>query len=67
MGFFYIYDIDKMVADIIFFREKIGIEQTKEIIVRYLRKNDKHLNNLISYTKELRFCKTLKTYMEVLL
>ena len=34
--FFYIYDIDKTVADIVYYREKIGIEETKEIIKNYL-------------------------------
>lgn len=34
---FKIYDIEKTVVDIVFFREKVGIEETKEIIVNYLR------------------------------
>ena len=34
---FKIYDIEKTVVDIVFFREKIGIEETKEVLVNYLR------------------------------
>lgn len=33
---FMIYDIEKTVVDIICFREKIGIEETKEILKNYL-------------------------------
>ena len=65
--FFYIYDIDKTVADIVYYREKIGIEETKEIIKNYLNNKDKNLNNLVRYAKELGCYEVIKTYMEVLL
>ena len=65
--FFYIYDIDKTVADIVYYREKIGIEETKEIIKNYLNNKDKNLNNLVMYAKELGCYEVIKTYMEVLL
>ena len=65
--FFYIYDIDKTVADIVYYREKIGIEETKEIIKNYLNNKDKNLNNLVRYAKELGGYEVIKTYMEVLL
>ena len=65
--FFYIYDIDKTVADIVYYREKIGIEETKEIIKNYLNNKDKNLNNLVRYAKERGCYEVIKTYMEVLL
>ena len=65
--FFYIYDIDKTVADIVYYREKIGIEETKKIIKNYLNNKDKNLNNLVRYAKELGCYEVIKTYMEVLL
>ena len=33
---FLIYDMEKTVVDIVFYREKVGIEETKEILVTYL-------------------------------
>ena len=45
--FFYIYDIDKTVADIVYYREKIGIEETKEIIKNYLNNKDNNAINPI--------------------
>ena len=65
--FFYIYDKDKTLADIVYYREKIGIEETKEIIKNYLNNKDKNLNNLVRYAKELGCYEVIKTYMEVLL
>lgn len=65
--FFYIYDIDKTVADIVYYREKIGIQETKEIIKNYLINKDKNLNSLVRYAKELGCYEVIKTYMEVLL
>ena len=54
-------------ADIVYYREKIGIEETKEIIKNYLNNKDKNLNNLVRYAKELGCYEVIKTYMEVLL
>ena len=64
---FLIYDIDKTVADIIYYREKVGIEDTKELIKNYIRSNDTNLNNLMNYAKKLGCFEITKTYMEVLL
>jgi len=63
---FKIYDIEKTVADIVYFREKIGIEETKEILVNYLRRKDRDLNRLLRYAKQLKCSDIMKTYLEVL-
>lgn len=64
---FKIYDIEKTVVDVIYYREKIGIEETKEILTNYLKRKDRDLNILYNYAKNLKCEKILKSYMEVLL
>ena len=63
---FKIYDIEKTVVDIVFFREKIGIEETKGILVNYLRRKDRNLNRLLRYAEMLKCGEIMKTYLEVL-
>ena len=63
---FKIYDIEKTVVDIVFFREKVGLEETKEILVNYLRRKDRNLNRLIRYAEQLKCGDIMKTYLEVL-
>ena len=63
---FRIYDIEKTVVDIVFFREKIGIEETKEVLINYLGRSDRDLNRLLRYAELLKCSDVLKTYLEVL-
>lgn len=63
---FRIYDIEKTVVDIVFYREKIGIEETKEVLANYLHRNDRNLNRLIRYAEMLKCGDVMKTYLEVL-
>lgn len=63
---FRIYDIEKTVVDIIFYKEKIGIEETKEILVNYLRRKDRNLNRLLEYSRLMKCEKTVRQYLEVL-
>lgn len=63
---FRIYDIEKTVVDIIFYKEKIGIEETKEILVNYLGKKDRNLNRFLEYSKLMKCEKTVRQYLEVL-
>ncbi len=64
---FRIFDIEKTVADIICARNKIGIEETKEVLVNYLSRSTKNINALYRYAEKLKCIKTLKSYLEVLL
>lgn len=64
---FRIYDMEKTVVDIIYYKEKIGIEETKEILVNYLRRDNRDLNRLIRYAEKLKCGDVLKTYLEVLI
>lgn len=63
---FRIYDIEKTVVDIVFYREKIGIEETKEILVTYLQRKDRNLNRLLKYAELMKCDKTMRQYLEVL-
>ena len=63
---FQIYDMEKTVADIVLYREKIGIGETKEILVTYLKRKDRNLNRLLRYAELMKCDKTMKQYLEVL-
>lgn len=63
---FRIYDIEKTVVDIVFYRGKIGIEETKEVLTTYLNRSDRNLNKLIRYAELLKCGDVTKKYLEVL-
>lgn len=63
---FRIYDIEKTVVDIVFYREKVGIEETKEILTSYLRRKDRNINRLVRYAEMMKCGDTMKKYLEVL-
>ena len=63
---FRIYDIEKTVVDIVFYREKVGIEETKEILVNYLQRKDRNLNRLLKYAELMKCDKVMRQYLEVL-
>lgn len=63
---FRIYDIEKTVVDIVFYREKIGIEETKEVLTTYLSRKTRNLNRLIRYAEILKCGDIMKKYLEVL-
>ena len=64
---FRIYDIEKTVVDIVFYREKIGIEETKEVLSNYLHRKDRNLNKLIRYAEILKCGDIINKYLEVLI
>ena len=63
---FLIYDIEKTVVDIVYYREKVGIEETKEILVTYLQRKDRNLNRLLRYAELMKCDKVMRQYLEVL-
>ena len=64
---FQIYDIEKTVVDIIYYRNKIGIEETKEILTNYLNRSDRDINKLYRYADILKCGEVLRTYLEGLI
>ena len=63
---FQVYDMEKTVVDIIFYREKVGIEETKEVLLTYLQKKDRNLNRLLKYAELMKCDKVVRKYLEVL-
>lgn len=63
---FLIYNAEKTVVDIVFYREKVGIEETKEILTTYLRRKDRNLNLLLEYASLLKCEGVMRKYLEVL-
>ena len=63
---FHIFDIEKTVVDIIYYRNKIGIEETSEVLKNYLKRSDRQIDRLYAYAKRLRCEKVVRTYLEVL-
>ena len=66
-GEYRIYNIEKTVADILYYRNKVGIEETREILKNYLARPDRNLVRLHRYANALGSGKILATYLEVLL
>ena len=64
---FRVYDIEKTVVDIVYYREKVGIDETKEVLLNYLRRKDRNLNRLIRYARMLKCAYVMEKYLEVLL
>lgn len=64
---FRIYDAEKTVVDIVFYREKVGIEETKEVLTTYLQRKDRNLNRLLKYAELMKCDKVMRQYLEVLI
>lgn len=63
---FPIYDVEKTVVDILYYRNKVGIEETKEVLKNYLKREDRNLVKLHRYAESLGCKMILGTYLEVL-
>ena len=63
---FQVYDMEKTVVDIVFYREKVGIEETKEVLITYLQRKDRNLNRLLKYAELMKCDKVMRKYLEVL-
>ena len=64
---FHIFDIEKTVVDIIYYRNKIGIEETSEVFKNYLKRRDRQIDRIYAYAKRRRCEKVVRTYLEVLI
>lgn len=64
---FHIFDIEKTVIDIIYYRNKVGIEETSEILRNYLKRKDRQIDRLYTYSRQLRCEKVVRSYLEVLI
>lgn len=57
---FHIFDAEKTVVDIIYYRNKIGIEGSSEVLKNYLKRSYRNLNSIFYYAKLLRCEKTVR-------
>jgi len=64
---FRIYDKEKTVCDVLFYRNKLGFEPAIEILKKYLEGQDRDLNKLMKYAATLRTGKLLREYLEVMI
>ena len=64
---FPVYDVEKTVTDILYYRKKIGIHDAVNILKNYLQRKDGNLEKLYRYAESLGCGKLLSTYLEVLL
>ena len=64
---FHIFDIEKTIVDVIYYRNKVGIEEASEILKKYLERKERQIDRLYEYAKKLRCEKTIRTYLEVLI
>lgn len=63
---FHIFNIEKTVVDVIYYRNKVGIEETSEVLKNYLKRRDRQIDRLYTYAKKLRCEKVIRNYLEVL-
>ena len=63
---FRIFDIEKTVIDIIYYRYTVGIAETSEVLRNYLKRKDRQIDRLYTYAKMLRCESIVRTYLEVL-
>ncbi len=63
---FRIYDVEKTVADAVYYRNEIGIGEMREILVNYLKRSDRDLERLTSYAERLKCGETMRHYLEML-
>lgn len=66
-GTYRMYDVEKTVIDILYYRNRVGIEETKEILTNYLSRENRDIVRLRRYANMLGCEKILSTYLEVLL
>lgn len=61
-----IYDMEKTVCDIFFYRNKIGFESAIKVLKNYMRRRDRNINHLMKYAEKLRVKNTMRPYLEML-
>ena len=67
IGMFRVYDEEKTLCDLVFYRNKLGVQYMKEALTTYLNRSDRNIEKLMAYAKILRAYNQLNTYLSVLL
>lgn len=63
---YHIYDMEKTVCDIVFYRNKIGSETAAKIVRNYWNHRDRNINRLMKYAKKLHVQTALRRWIEIL-
>lgn len=62
-----VYDVEKTVCDFLKFRNKVGIDTTKEVVKNYLNSNGRQIDKLVKYARQLRLVSIVDQYLTILL
>lgn len=63
---FQIYNVEKTVCDIVFYRNKLGFESAVEVVKQYLNRPERNINVLMEYARRLRVATAMRKFVEVL-
>jgi predicted transcriptional regulator of viral defense system len=61
-----IYDMERTVCDIIKHRSRYDLTLVREVVENYIQREDKDMDKLMAYAKELRVLNVLIQYLEIL-
>lgn len=61
-----IYDMERTVCDIIKHRSRYDLGLVREVVENYIQREDKDMDKLMAYAKELRVLNVLVQYLEIL-
>jgi predicted transcriptional regulator of viral defense system len=61
-----VYDKEKTICDVVFYRNKIGLDIVKEALRNYLRETGRDIAKLLSTADRLREGNMIRNYLEVL-
>ncbi|MCR4436821.1 MAG: type IV toxin-antitoxin system AbiEi family antitoxin domain-containing protein [Clostridiales bacterium] len=62
-----VYDKEKTICDLIYYRNKIGQDIVREALDKYIRTKDRNIQKLMQYAEILRVSAIMKKYLEVLI
>jgi predicted transcriptional regulator of viral defense system len=66
-GVIRIYNLEKSVCDAIKFRNKVGEEQSNEVLKNYLKRTDRNLDRLLKYARQLNIENILQQFLKLLI
>ncbi len=61
-----IYELERTICDLLKHRNKYDKQIINQIFLNYLKRDDKDLDKLIAYSKQLRVYNVVKQYLEIL-
>jgi predicted transcriptional regulator of viral defense system len=61
------YDLEKTVCDMVKFRNKVGIDSMKEVLLNYLQQKDRKIHLLNDYARQMNIAGVLNNYLDILL